>query len=185
MVASDGSANTVASSRPSRMIVAKRPEKLQGLLNAIQDNPGTDIHFVSRGDWNLHDFFNSVLPWYQPADLYLTTYAIYEFPIRQILLARQANELSSVHMVLDARCKARMVETFVLAQMMSNRIGVTPCHAKIFVLKGPNGCITKVGSQNWTNNPRIEAGVVSTNPAVANFYIDFINNILDHAHPFE
>lgn len=167
----------------SDMVICKSPEKLQLLINSLKINK--QVFYVSDGDWSMHDLVMCLLTWYKPADLYFTTYAIRELPIRQLIMAQDRGELSSINMILDYRAKTRTPEVFQLANMNANKVVLTNIHAKVTVLKSDAGSITIVGSSNWTANPRIEAGVVNVNEALADFHIKWMKKLLNNAEVFE
>jgi hypothetical protein len=126
-----------------------------------------------------------LLKQYKPADLFMTTYAIREFPIRQLTMAMDRKELLSVNMVLDYRAKVRTPEVYQLANMNVNKIHLSAVHAKVTVMHSCKGCITIIGSCNLTSNPRIEAGVITMNEDVAAFHINWIQKLMDNAEIFE
>lgn len=172
-----------ALSAGGRMIVAKRPHRLKSIVDLLEMED--EVHYVSDGEWNLHDFFNAMLQRMKPCELWLTTYAIYEFPIRQILLAQEAGELTAVHMIIDSRAKIRQPATFALATNIANRIMLTGCHAKVMVLKAEGRYLTLITSQNWTNNPRIEVGFATKKAEHALFHMAWIDKKLNNGELFK
>src|SRR4051812_47429537 len=104
-----------ASDDASDFVVCKSPDKLKLLLSALQ--PAKQIHFVSDGDWSIHDLTMELLKKYKPAELYITTYALREFPVRQLVLAQERKEIMSLKMLLDVRAKMRTPEVFQLANL--------------------------------------------------------------------
>ncbi len=163
-------------------VICKNPQKMQMLLDAIES--GKSVHYLSKGDWSMHDLISQLLKKYNPAELFITTYALREFAVRQIILAQDAGQLSAVNMVLDYRAKIRTPEVFQLASQNMNNICLFGIHAKVTVLRSDKGCITIVGSANWTSNPRVECGVVSTNRSLAEFHINWIKKIMENAEVF-
>ena len=170
-----------AGQRPD-FVICKSPDKLQRLLASLQED--TQVHYISDGDWSTHDLIMELLNDLKPADLFITTYAIREFAIRQLVMAMERKDLSSVNMILDYRAKVRTPEVFQLAEMTMNKIFITAIHAKVTVLRGKNRSVTIVGSSNLTSNPRIEAGVISMNTDVANFHIQWIEKVMQNAEIF-
>lgn len=169
----------------SRMVVAKRKRVLNSLMEEIGSHDD-DIHFISHGDWNLFDFFNMALPYMQgPCELWLSTYAMLEYPLRQILLAQQDGSVMQVHIVIDSRARVRSESSLALAKNIANRIALKSCHAKVMVLRNAHKCICLAGSQNWTQNPRIETGLISRQRRLAEFHINWIDKVLDGSSAFE
>ncbi len=164
-------------------VICKNPFKLHALLQKIC--PDKSIHYVSDGDWSMHDLVMELLKKYNKADLYITTYALREFPVRQLILAQEKGDIKSIKMLLDYRAKTRTPEVFQLAGMNIGSIFLTSIHAKVTVIKSPAGYISIVGSANWTQNPRIECGVISLNKELAEFHIGWIEKIMSNAEIFE
>ena len=172
-----------ASGQPEDFVICKSPEKLKRLLDKLNDEK--QLHYISDGDWSTHDLISEMLKKLKPAELFLTTYAIREFSIRQLVLAIERKDLLSVNMIADYRAKMRTPEVYQLASQNMNKICLTSIHAKVTVLRSAAGCVTIVGSSNLTSNPRIEAGVISTDPQVAAFHIDWITKTMDNAEIFK
>lgn len=167
---------------PTDFVVCKSPEKLKTLLFSLRD--GHCTHYVSDGDWSMHDLVIELLKKYKPANLWITTYALREFPVRQLILAQDRQDLLSINMLIDYRAKMRTPEVFHLASQNVNRIHLTSVHAKVCVLKCASGSVTILGSANWTQNPRIEAGVISLDAGVADFHVSWIEKAMDNAEIF-
>lgn len=167
----------------SHHVICKSPDKLLRLINSI--HPGNITHYISDGDWSIHDLVTELLKKYQPAELYITTYAIREYPIRQLILAQDRKEISAIYLLMDYRAKIRTPEVFHMANFNVNRIGLTSIHAKVTVIKSPKGFVTIISSSNWTQNPRIEAGVITLDESSAQFHIDWIMQKLNDGEIFE
>lgn len=163
-------------------VICKSPDKLKRLLSSLEK--GKQTHYVSDGDWSMHDIIVELLKQYRPAELYLSTYAIREFAIRQLIMAMERKDLISVNMLLDYRAKTRTPEVFQLASMNMSKIFLTSIHAKVTVLRCAHGNITIVGSANWTQNPRIECGVISLDDSVAQYHINWMQKIMSNAELF-
>lgn len=159
----------------------------QDLLDSIFPGlPATkDIHFVTKGDWSTHDLVFHLLKFTGPSQLYFTTYSLREYPVRLILNALDAGMLTSVKCILDSKVKSRLPDVFHLAAHNFADVKLTECHAKITVIKNLEHSITIMGSANWTNNPRIEAGFVSMDKSLADFHIDWMEKCMINSNAFE
>lgn len=183
-VEQESSTDHLVSSRDhASSVICKSPGKLNGLLQSIA--VGQSTFYLSNGDWSLHDLIIPLVKQYQPVELFITTYAIREFSIRQLLIAIENRWLKAVTMVLDHRASVRTPDVYQLAKHNFSNIYLTAVHAKICVIKHVGGCITVISSSNWTSNPKIETGVVTMDPAVGNFYIENILKISDGAEIFK
>lgn len=166
----------------SDFVICKNPDKLKRLLSAIYQNK--NVHYVSDGDWSMHDMLNELTKIYSKATLYITTYAIREFAIRQMITGLEDKRIEQVNMLLDYRAKTRTPEVYQLASMNLTKIFLTSIHAKVCIIKSPAGYISIVGSANWTQNPRVECGVISTEKNTALFHIEWIEKLMNNAELF-
>lgn len=182
-IKTDDAVFVFGSAEANTSIICKSPDKLGVLLNSIAAD--VQVHYVSDGDWSTHDFVMELVKQFAPVELFITTYALREYPVRQLILAQERKEITVVNMLIDYRAKARTPEVFQLASMNLNRIHLTNIHAKVTVLRSEKACITIMGSANWTNNPRIECGVVSMDKALADFHTYWIKKVMNDAEIFE
>lgn len=163
-------------------VICKNPDKLKRLIGTIETRK--TVHFVSDGDWSMHDLVIELLKKYNPADVYITTYALREHSVRQLLLAQQSGHIKSVCMILDYRAKVRTPEVFQLASMNFNKIHLFGIHAKVTVISSEVGEISIIGSANWTSNPRVECGIITMDTKAATFHKSWISKICEHAEIF-
>ena len=167
----------------AHFVICKSPGKLKYLLDAIE--PGTSVHYVSKGDWSMHDLVMQLLKTMGPSEIYFTTYALRETPVRQLVMGMNSGAITKIKMLVDTRAKIRTPEVFELAKMNFCEIAQINIHAKVCVVKSAKGSVCITGSANWTANPKIEAGVVSMNDELANFHIDWINKLIQNADIFK
>lgn len=163
-------------------VLCKSPDKLKRLIDAIC--PGKLIHFVSDGDWSMHDLVIELLKKHSPAELFMTTYALREFAVRQLLQCIEKKQLIGVNILIDTKSRTRTPSVVQLAEANINRISFTDIHAKVTIIKTADITISINCSANWTSNPRIESGTISCNPSIADFHIDWITQKMDHAELF-
>jgi len=175
--------NSLAWDASEDFVICKSPEKLQALLAKVKH--GCCVHYISDGDWSMHDIVMELIKTYKPADVFITTYALREFPMRQLILAQDRGDINKIFMLLDYRAKARTPEVYHMAAQNVNKIVMTSIHAKVTVINSPLGNITIVGSANWTQNPRIEAGVITMDNSVAEFHKDWIEKVMNDGEIFE
>ena len=163
-------------------VICKKPEKLHAITKSITQKHTT--HFVSRGDWSMHDLVLELIRLHGPATLYISTYAIREYPVRQLVMAMETGSIKAIYMLLDYRAKVRTPEVFQLAKLNMANIYQIAIHAKVCVIQCPDISFTILGSANWTTNPKIEAGIVTTSSEVADFHVKWMLKIMDNAQIF-
>ena len=152
-------------------------KNLKDIFPSLQK--GYDVHLMSYGNWSSHELILYLISQIGPSHLTFSTWSLKEQPVRMILQAIEERKILSVNAILDARVRVRNPEVMALAKNQFTRIREYDCHAKVSVLWGDDWQVTIVGSANMTNNPRVEACVVSTNPDVASFHLKWIHGLID------
>ena len=164
-------------------IICKNPDKVKALVKAM--TPGRIIHFVSKGDWSMHDLIVELLNNYYPAELFFTTYALRDLSVKQLINALSKKKLTGIHLLIDFKAKSSTPEVELLTRMNVNRICLTSIHAKVAVLRTANHYISINSSANWTINPRIESGTISMSEKVGKFHIEWMEKRFNNAEIFE
>lgn len=180
---SDFNSCSIWTERESDQIFVKNQDLLDVLFPGLPVSK--DIHFISKGDWSTHDLVFHLMKFTGPSELYFTSYSLREYPVRLLLNALDAGMLTSVKCILDSKVKSRLPDVFHLAAHNFAEVKLTECHAKVTVIKNAEHSITIMGSANWTNNPRIEAGFVSMDKALADFHIDWMEKCMKNSNAFE
>lgn len=158
------------------------PNSPTPLVNAALE--GKEVHFVTGGKWSLHQLLEAALAVTGPAVLHLSTFSITEFSARLLAGHLDAGRLRELHMLIDYRAKVRYPEVYQLAANVATSIRLTPVHAKVMVIEGEHCTLSLQGSANWTDNPRIESGVLTRDQHVADFYKDWLKKSMADGHPF-
>ena len=152
--------------------IAKRRETPGRVIGDVK--MGDCIHYVTAGEWSMHDLLFHLLDKTGPADVYAASWSITEDPVRQLITRIVDRRILHLHAILDWRTKVRCPAVLALAQANFTDIHLTNCHAKCTAIINKKWQIAIVGSANYTNNPRIETGVVHCDPTAATFHRDWI-----------
>ena len=178
-VSADG---VFASPCAEAVVTARNPDKLKQVVNAIALYE--HFHFISDGSWSLHDLLLSIIDKYAPADIWITTYSITQFPASILAGMVDEGKIKQLKVLMDYRAKDRYP---AVEQLMSNvsELKLTPIHAKVFILQNATESLLIIGSANWTANKRIELGIVDKNRATADAHKEWITKKMKDADPFE
>lgn len=156
-----------------------RTKSLESLKEAIplplEDN--TIANYLSSGAWSTWQLAEYLIEHYPGRELLLSTWSLSEFSARKIISWLAEGRISSVSALLDHRAKNRHAEAFHMARQNFSCVRMTHVHAKVFVLAGQDPVMV-LGSSNWTENPRIETGIVSNNPRLVEMNQQWIRNII-------
>jgi hypothetical protein len=117
------------------------------------------IHFVTNGRWSMHDLLVYILKQTGPADVLVSTWSISELAIRTIVQKYDEGLILSIAFLADPRIKVRNPKPL---QMLSANFHhkLKADHAKVTTIENDSWNISIVGSANFTNNPRIERGII-------------------------
>jgi hypothetical protein len=140
---------------------------------------GDCISFWSNGDWSLWELVAHLLKQTGlGTEVYLATWSISELSARKLCQWMDEGLISKLVGVIDFRSKNRHPAAYHLSKNVFSEIRVAFCHAKVTVLKGNGHCITINGSANWTENPRLESGVIINSFVTGDKTIELINEIV-------
>jgi len=142
------------------------------------------IHYVTKGQWSMHNLLFYVLDITGPADVYFSTWSVSEDAVRQLVDYTNNDKIEHLYGVFDWRVKIRRPKAFELIKSGVVDLRLTSCHAKVTVIQNENWDVNIVSSANYTNNPRIEAGVLSTDSVSTEFHKKWLLDELSHSKPF-
>lgn len=174
--------STSTRSGKSRHLLMRAEIALSDAIPEIVD--GYEYPYVSGGDWSTHDLIFHMLKKIGPAKLTAATWSISEAAALKISEALASGILTEIAFLVDWRVQVRTPSFLAIAKKNKMTVRVTSCHAKAFVLQNEKHSISVVGSANFTNNPRIEAGHISTNPDTAAFHAAWILDEIAKKEPF-
>lgn len=124
-----------------------------------------NIHYYSYGNFNLVRLIMYLIRQTGPAHCFMTSYSFSQKSIEQIQNRIDRKELLSFRVIVDNRVKTMSPKPF---QMLSTSFDYRciSIHAKLALLWNDNWNITIVTSQNATDNPKIERGIIFTDPMI-------------------
>jgi hypothetical protein len=154
----------------------RRRDEVAKAVQAIRQ--GESMHFVSEGQWSMHELLEEMLEKIGPADVFVTTWTITKDPVRRIVMLKQEGRIRSLNCLLDYRIRDRKPAPFQLLQANADRISLAKCHAKVTVAINDDWALSCLSSANYSRNPRFEAGIISASRGDAQFHIDWITEAI-------
>ena len=157
----------------------------QALLD-IDIKPGCTTHYVSMGSWSMHDLLDYIIRKNgETAVVYGATWSASEDGIRTLVKLGEDGFVSKINMLFDWRVKVRRPEALAFAKRAFANLHTSSCHAKVFLIDSKSWKISIITSANLTNNPRIEVGVIETNPEIYEFHKSWLEAELAGSYPFD
>lgn len=140
--------------------------------------PGNCVHWVSDGEWSVHDLLLGLLQLSGPADVFLSSYAFSEYPARLIADLKSRGIIRSLYCLIDSRIDKRSASALTLIRNCADQLKMVNTHAKVTVIENAEFIFCIVGSANYTTNKRYEAGMIISDRSVSCFHKKWISDEL-------
>lgn len=163
--------------------LSKRTQTLQEVMPELK--PGFVTLFASAGLWSMHDLLFWILDKTGPARVVSATWSITDEPATQIARRLHEGLITELHFLFDVRVKIRSEKVYTFVKHQAATCRLSACHAKAFVVENDEWSVAVVGSANFTNNPRIESGVLLVSREAAEFTRSWIMAEIQKGHPFD
>lgn len=151
--------------------------KIHDVLALVEGN--ACVHWVSEGEWSVHDLLLGLLQMSGPATVYLSSYAFSEYPARLIADLKSRKVITQLHCLIDSRIDKRSASALNLVRNCADRLKMVNTHAKVTVIENEMHTFCIIGSANYTTNKRYEAGMIITDDAVSYFHKKWICDELE------
>lgn len=164
-------------SKPDIINVACKAKDLAMLV--IDDlKPNVHIDFHTAGELSIHQLIRAFVNLY-PSTVFISSWALKEEPARALLFLREQGKIKELYGVFDYRIKTLDAQHFHLIEKAMSTYRLTKNHAKVVVMINETLSCCIVSSANLSNNPRNEAGFISTCEPTINFHKTCLQNLLD------
>jgi len=130
--------------------------------------PGRQKHYYSDGNFNLLRLIFHILRQTGPSHILMSTYSISQDSLEQVQNRIKRREILSIRFLIDNRVKVMSPKPF---QMLKEgfQYRCVSLHAKVALVWNDTWNLSIVTSQNATDNPKLERGVIFTDLSVFNF----------------
>lgn len=160
--------------------------KFSKLARAIGDiRHGQTTHFITKGSWALHDLLKYVLSLTGPAEVKGFTWSISMPAATMLLKLIESGRIEKMWLITDGLMTKLSAAALAVLNPHCEKIALTGNHSKGFIVSNAEWKISVISSANFSNNPRIEGGSISTNPEVYRMHEEWIDKILTGADPFQ
>lgn len=146
--------------------LADPDELLTRSIGALES--GKNIHFYSWANFNLVKLILYLLKQTGPASLMMTSYSFSQKSIEALNARKVSGLIRDIKVLVDNRVKVMSPKPFqMLAGSFEYRC--TSVHAKVALIWNDIWRISIITSQNATDNPKLERGIIYTDPKVFEF----------------
>ena len=138
------------------------------------DQKKRQIHFYSFGNFSIMNLIFYYLEQIGSAEILMSTYSISHNALMSCVSKREKGIIKNIRFIVDNRVRSLSPKPFdIMAKNFDYRC--TAIHAKVALIWNENYNITIVTSQNATNNPKTERGIISFDKEI----FDFDKNIME------
>jgi hypothetical protein len=151
-------------------------DKTLALTRAIGKlEAGKTIHYYSYGNFNLVRLMLYLLKQTGPAHAFMTSYSFSQKSIEALKNRMDKKQLLSFRVLIDNRVKTMSPKPFqMLAECFDYRC--SSIHAKVALLWNEHWNLSIVTSQNATDNPKLERGIIFTDKQVFQYDLNALEN---------
>lgn len=136
--------------------------------------PSKSIFFHTEGAWSNIHLLEYILHQIGTSKVYFSTWSISIAAIRCLKEWQENDLISDLFAVLDRGIRNRKPEIYQQCVANFENLKFAKCHAKVCVIENKNFSFTLMGSANFTENPRIEAGILIEDQNIASQNIEWI-----------
>ena len=155
------------------------PFKVGNLTRVIGDIlPGRTKHYYSDGNFNIMKLIFHLIKQIGPSHILLSTYSISQTTLEQIQSRIDKREILSIRFIIDNRVKVMSPKPFQLLEE-SFPYSCISLHAKVALIWNQDWNLTIVTSQNATDNPKLERGVIFTDKTIFDYDKSVLENAFD------
>lgn len=150
----------------SSTFVSDRDIQLTKAIGTIE--LGKNVHYYSFGNFNLVRLIVYLLKQLGPSHVFMSSYSFSTKSINQLHNLIEKKQILSFRVLLDNRVRSISPKPFQMISTMFN-YRCTSVHAKTAIIYNDNWQVSIVTSQNATDNPKMERGIIFTDPSVFQF----------------
>jgi hypothetical protein len=161
----------------SKMISCKASELLLNIVGVIA--PGKFVEFCTAGEFSVHQLLQYLLTHTGAADVYISTWTLKEEPARVLYFLKKTGKIKKLFCVFDYRIRTLDAKHFDFIEKVVDGYVLTKCHAKVMAIDGERMGVSVISSANMSNNPRIEAGVISCTAKSMEFHKGWIMDVIN------
>lgn len=145
---------------------------------------GSVKYFVSNGSWSMYELLKYILRQTGPADIDAFTWNLSMPAVAVLIDLRKQGMIKKFRMLCHSAMARYTAEAVSVMQNNCDRLVLFANHAKGFLLKNEKWTVSVISSANFSNNPQIEAGVISTDPEIYKMHKMWLNPLFENRELF-
>jgi len=152
----------------------------------ISDFTGKTWPFFTMED-NIHDMIRELVVDFGlehlPAKLLLCTFSISESAIREFISLKEDNLVSEIEIIIDHTARKNKLDMLLFANE-NTKVFLADVHAKVIVIYTGKHKIVIMTSANMNTIKRYEAGIISIDSSLTDYFIQQLEELKQISIPF-
>jgi hypothetical protein len=158
-------------------LVIRRNEKLEVHFQQLAQEKA--YLFTTAGRWSQYELLNYILMQTGPAEVLISTWKINMDAAVNLYSLCNKGLITKLSCILEKRIPVTSPEALELVKLHADRIRITDNHSKVMSVINEHWGVSVIGSANMTTNPRIEAGVLFTQKAIAEWNRQWMEEVIN------
>ena len=142
--------------------------------------PGLIVPYAHKGEWAVHEVLPFVFSEIGAFHLSVATFNVSEDSLRPIFFMRERGELLSVRFLFDANIQRHKVDMLYFSANIADSVRTSYSHMKIMLCVSERLSLAVVGSANMNRAHRHEAGIVTTDKTMCDFYQSYFDDVFEN-----
>ncbi len=141
--------------------------------------------YMQKGEWATHNVLPVLLDMFPNAEIRLSSFNISDQSLRTLAMLSKEKKFSQLRLLLDKSLLRNKVALLYFAKNISQSVKLESVHAKILLLKTDTHCFGIVGSQNFNQNKKVEAGVYFTDKKMYQYFEERFDHFYQQGITYE
>lgn len=163
--------------RKEEVLWSNREDTMREAVGELK--PDGVTYFVTNGAWSMYELLHYLIKQTGPAAVDAFTWNLSMSAANTIIRLREQGYITSFRFLINSIMQRFMMEAISVLQRHCEKIILFPNHAKGFLLKNDQWTVSVLSSANFSNNPQIEGGVISCNPAVYKMHRRWLDPLME------
>lgn len=146
--------------------------------------PRRVIFFVTAGSWAMHDLLEYVLDITGPAEVRCFTWAVSMPGAQKIIRLISSGQITRCYFMAHYMMRKMCADAIAVLKGHCEKCVGARNHSKGFILKNDRWTVSVIASCNYSNNPTIEGGAITTDPNVYAMNLKWLDPIFENEDDF-
>lgn len=137
--------------------------------------------YMHKGEWATHEVLPILLDMMPKADIRISSFNISDQSLRVLSVLAKEKKANTISLMLDKSLLRNKIALLHFANQVTGNVFIDSVHAKVLLVQNKSKQFGIVGSANFNQNKKIEAGFYFTNKNVFEYFKNKFDNFAENA----